>query len=190
MGLSQTPQALVPAEFSSGGMTLISETVASANSSINLTSIPGTHKQLLLVWSGLFPSAASSVFSIRFNNDSTASIYEGVLTPISAPAGFSGSEADDGGNGGLFGYQTVSTSTLYYKQVQGILLIDNYASTSKYKFYNGNASWEQGATYYVPKVDGVYKSTSAITSLDIVRLSGSDTLSNASNTSIRLYGLS
>ena len=190
MGLSQTPQALVPAEFSSGGMTLISETVASANSSINLTSIPGTHKQLLLVWSGLFPSAANSVFAIRFNNDSTANIYQGMLTPVSTPAEMSSTSADDGGNGGLFGYNSQASSTNYHQQVQGVLLIDNYSSTTKYKFYNGNASWVQGATAYVPKVNGVYKSTSAITSLDIVRLSGSNTLSNASNTSIRLYGLS
>ena len=113
-----------------------------------------------------------------------------MLTPISAPASFSSNAADDGSNGGLYGYNSVSTSTDYQKQVMGVLLIDNYSSTTKYKFYNGNGSWMQGATSYVPKVDGVYKSTSAITSLDIVRLSGSDTLSNASNTSIRLYGLS
>jgi len=178
------------ATASSGGLTLISETVASANSSINLTSIPGTYKQLLLVWSGLYPSGTGSVFSIRFNNDSTAGIYQGMLTPISAPAVFDSNAADDGSNGGLFGYNSVSTSTLYYRQVQGVLLIDNYASTSKYKFYNGNGSWVQGSTAYVPKVNGVYKSTSAITSLDIIRLSGSDTLSNATSTSVRLYGLS
>jgi hypothetical protein len=123
---------------SAGGMTLISETVASANSSINLTSIPQTHKQLLLIWSGLYPNAASSVFSIRFNNNSTAGVYEGMLTPISAPAAFSSDAADDGTNGGLFGYQTVSTSTDAHRQVMGVLMIDNYASTSKYK----NVKWK------------------------------------------------
>ena len=179
---------------SSGGMTLISETVASANSSINLTSIPGTYKQLMVVWSGLYPSNTSSLFSFRFNNDSTASIYEGVFAGAGSTSitGFSDNTPDDPNNGfALFGYSASSSSTLYHEQSKGVILIDNYASASKYKFYEGRASWRAtGSVYRLTLVNGVYKSTSAITSFDIFRVSGAGTLTNATNTSIRLYGLS
>jgi hypothetical protein len=176
-----------------GGMTLISETVASANSSINLTSIPGTYKQLMLVWSGLYPSDTSSRFSFRLNNDSTANIYQGVGSRSgSAASGFSVDNADDANNGqGMFGYESQSTSTDYQMQVKGSLFIDNYADTTKFKFYQGHAGWRTNASIYVSSaLNGVYKSTSAITSFDIVRIAGAGTLTNATSTSIRLYGLS
>jgi hypothetical protein len=179
----------------SGGLTLISETVASANSSINLTSIPGTYKQLMVVWSGLNPSNGTTNFAFRFNNDSTANIYEAVYSGAGTTsiAGISADSADDGGATGfaMFGYSAHSSSTDYQMQSKGVILIDNYASTSKYKFYDGKSSWRaNGSIYRFPVVNGVYKSTSAITSFDIVRISGAGTLTNATSTSIRLYGLS
>jgi hypothetical protein len=186
------PEWVTPA--ASGGMTLISETTASANSSINLTSIPGTYKQLLVVWSGLYPSNTSSTFSFRLNNDSSANIYEGVVVDAGGGgiSGFSLDNADDANNGnGIFGYNAQSSSTDYEMQCKGSILIDNYASASKFKFYEGKATWRiNGSFYRSSLVNGVYKSTSAITSFDIVRIAGAGTLTNATSTSIRLYGLS
>lgn len=178
----------------SGGLTLISETVASANSSINLTSIPATYKQLLVVWSGLYPSNTSSTFSFRLNNDSSANIYEGVVAIAGGTSvgGFSLDNADDANNGiGIFASGAQSSSTDYQMQCKGSILIDNYASTSKFKFYEGKSTWRaNGSVYRSSVVNGVYKSTSAITSFDIVRIGGAGTLTNATSTSIRLYGLS
>lgn len=174
-----------------GGLSLISETTASASTSINFTSIPATYKQLMLVWSGLYPSNSTSVFALRFNNDSTAAIYQGVASSRGDAGAFSATNADDGnGQLGLFGYNASTTSTDYQDQSKGFVLLDNYASTSKFKTYKGNASWLQLAVAYRQSiVTGVYKSLSAITSVDIVRLSGAGTLTNATSTSIRLYGI-
>jgi hypothetical protein len=185
------PEWATPA--ASGGLTLISETAASANTDINLTSIPATYKQLLVVWSGLYPSNTSSTFSFRLNNDSTANIYEGVVADDAAGVGgFSLDNADDANNGfGLFGNGAQSSSTDYEMQCKGSILIDNYTDTTKFKYYEGQASWRaNGSVYRSSNVNGVYKSTSAITSFDIVRIGGAGTLTNATSTSIRLYGLS
>lgn len=175
-------------------MTLISETVASANSSINLTSIPGTYKQLMLVWSGLYPSNTTTQFTFRLNNDSTADIYQSVMgaAGTTSVGGFSGDIAEDANNGfPVFGYNAQSSSTDYQMQSKGTILIDNYADTTKFKFYKGQASWRANNSVYRQIVlNGVYKSTSAITSFDIIRHSGAGTLTNATSTSIRLYGLS
>jgi len=84
LGIGSTGQVLTVAgglpswatPAAAGGMTLISETVLSANSGLNLTSIPGTYKQLLLLWFGVKHSANGSTFNLRLNNDSTASIYQ------------------------------------------------------------------------------------------------------------------
>ena len=175
------------------GMTLISETVASTNSSISLSSIPGTYKQLMLIWTGLYPSNTSQTFGLRFNNDSTADIYASVLSVNTGIAGGTFTNADGDPNNGfnLLGYQSSSSSSAIQEQINGFLIIDNYASTTKFKSYRGFGSWRANASIYRdPKLTGVYKSTSAITSLNIVNLAGSGTLTNATSTSIRLYGLS
>lgn len=186
-----------------GGMTLISEQSASASSSITFGSISSSYKQLFLVWSGVYVSGLGNVFSLRFNNDSGTnySVFDAYLydKPLSAAgSGVAGlnngaTDATDTVNfsNGPFGYNTTS-STLYNKESMGTLLIDNYSSTSKYKYYETDwAHYIDGTTTGISsQVKGVYKSTSAITSLDIFRQTGSGTFSNNTNTSIRLYGIS
>jgi hypothetical protein len=194
------PEWAAPA--AGGGMTLISEQVASGSSSLTFGSISGSYKQLLLVWSGIYVSALGNVFSLRFNNDSTGnySVFGEVITDYTINTG--GSGAKDGDNSatdatdtvnfsnGPFGYNTTG-STNYNQQSMGTCLIDNYASTSKYKYYQ--LDWVHhidGTTTGVSShCKGVYKSTSAITSLDIFRKTGAGTFTNNTNTSIRLYGI-
>jgi hypothetical protein len=64
MTIIQVPSPLA------GGMTLIQEVVASANSSISFSSIPATYKQLLLIWSGIKHSASGATFHLRINANS------------------------------------------------------------------------------------------------------------------------
>jgi hypothetical protein len=191
------------AAASGGGMTLISEQTASASSSITFGSISGSYKQLLLVWSGIYVSALGNVFSLRFNNDSGGnySVFDGQMTDY--PINTGGSGAKDGSNSstdatdtvnfsnGPFGYNTTGSSN-YNQQSMGTCLIDNYSSTSKYKYYA--VDWchhiDGTTTGVSSQVKAVYKSTSAITSLDIFRQTGAGTFSNNTNTSIRLYGIS
>jgi hypothetical protein len=191
------------APAASGGMTLIQETSASTDSSLTFGSIPASYKQLLLVWSGIYVSALGNVFSLRFNNDSGGnySVFGEVITDYTINTG--GSGAKDGNNSatdatdtvnfsnGPFGYNTTG-STNYNQQSMGTCLIDNYSSTSKFKYYA--VDWVHhidGTTTGVSShAKGVYKSTSAITSLDIFRQTGAGTFSNNTSTSIRLYGIS
>jgi hypothetical protein len=56
---------------SSGGMTLISTTTASSSASINLTSIPGTYRDLKLIVRQLRPASGSAELELRINNNSS-----------------------------------------------------------------------------------------------------------------------
>jgi hypothetical protein len=181
----------------SGGMTLISETVASANSSISFSSISGLYKQLILVWSGIQHSATGSQFALRFNNDSTASAYQSegvrVTTTTVAIAGNSANSLSSSAGGATiytFGNSTdldAGTQTLS----NGYITIDNYASSTKWKVAEANYAYydDLASTYHAVNCNFVWQNTAAITSLDIVRLAGTATISNVSNTTIRLYGV-
>jgi hypothetical protein len=177
------------ATVSSGGMTLIQETVASAVSSITFGSIPGTYKQLLLIWSGIKHSAGSSNFTLRFNNNSgtvyhsinyegRASTFDVDNTNSSSPLTF------------LLG--TEATSADAWGSVNGSILIDNYASSTKLKWYDFNTNFYDINANQRKKYTGTgyFSSTTEITSLDVVRTAGAATISNNTNTSIRLYGIS
>ena len=178
---------------SSGGMTLISETVASALSSLSFSSISGTYKQLYLVWTGITHSATGSVFSIRLNNNSTASTYQSqgftAKNETFDNNNFDATSLETRGNLAPFGTSVTFGGSSCSK---GYLMIDNYASSTKFKAYDLSFTSYNVATSQTngANVTGFFSSTSAITSIDIVRLSGTATFSNASNTTIRLYGVS
>ena len=174
--------------ISSGGITLISEQTASSSTGIDFTSISGDYKQLMLVWTGINHSAGSTGFSIRFNADSGSNYYTMGLFLEGGSASFNGGAATSM-NGSPFGNGV--TGTGLNDRCHGIMLIDNYASTTKLKNFNLEFQYTQGAsTNRFLNYQGVYDSTSAITEVNIVRTTGAATMSNATNTSIRLYGLS
>jgi len=178
-----------------GGMTLISETVASAVSSIEFASL-GSFKQLVMIWSGIQHSTTGSSFNFRFNNDSGSNYYNFTGDTLNGNADTDKRETTfAGGSGhgitlGAFGTQT-NGSTLE-KTNFGTLILDNYTSTTKAKSYQILfAFWiEPDSQALSVKVNGVWKDTSAITTLDIVRTAGAATFSNFTNTTIRLYGVS
>lgn len=58
----------------SGGMTLISTTAITATASVDLTSIPGTYNELLIVVDGAFENSGSAQ-TLTFNNASTLFTY-------------------------------------------------------------------------------------------------------------------
>jgi hypothetical protein len=173
--------------LSAGGMTLISETTASALSSLSLSSIPGTYKQLILVWHGIEHSAGSTIFNVRFNNVSTTSYTTSGIT--TASDGSQSTTSIGGSSMCLFGDNTTGTSLR--QGAMGYLIVDNYASSTKvktYTFVNGYTNVASGDKF--GSIMGNFDSTSAITSIDIVRISGAATFSNETNTTIRLYGVS
>ena len=188
------PEWAAPA--ASGGMTLISETSASTLSSLSFTSIPGTYKQLLLMYSGIRHSDNNTEFSIRLNSNS-GFIYHtsGVqVTQTTISLGGNSPTSISGKAGGYYIYsfgEGVNNSGLS-TDLMGYILIDNYASSTKSKsIYAAFNYYNNGdTTYHAFNTNVLFDSTSAITSLDITRLSGSGTFSNTGNTTIRLYGVS
>jgi hypothetical protein len=202
LGIGTTGQVLtvsggVPAwaTASAGGMTLISETVASANSSITFSSL-GSYKQLLLIYSGIRHSTTGSEFAIRLNNSSDAGRYTGHSTKTNTTTltsqGFSQTSirfSGDSNDVSTFGINANYNST--GGEVVGQFLLDNYTSTTKNKSFNGTVGYFQntGEFHSSAFYNGTYTDNGAITSLDIVRLTGSATLTNDANTTIRLYGV-
>lgn len=179
------------APASSGGITLISETVASGLSSLSLSSIPGTYKDLLLVWHGLYTSS-TGLFQLRLNNDSASNYSSHSYTFESTGIIYTDNRTVVNGVlfGGFFvGNQTSDTN--YQNQWQGSLRIYNYASTTRFKKYDyESGGFRAGVGERGSITSGTYKSTSAITSIDTALIDGSGTFSNATSTSIRLYGIS
>ena len=185
---SSTATGLKWATPSSGGLTLITETVASANSSVTFSSIPSTYKQLLMVVTGLVidgTSTAQQTFSLKVN--SLDSIYVNQRTTV-----------DDTGTSVRFATDThleffnaVTTTTLE-NSVNGYILIDNYASTTKVKnFCFARAAQDrQQNILRTQSWQGFFNTTAAISTLAIVRQIGTGNLSNLTNTSVRLYGVS
>jgi len=176
---------------SGGGMTLIQETVANADTGISFSSIAGTYKQLLLVWSGLACSTTTTTFQIRLNN-SSSSVYRKSswgFNNVSTVNTSTSTGTNLGFYNGDIGEGVLNTNL--YDTSTGSVLIDNYASATKVKqysgmrrftFFNGEFQWHS--------LVGFFSDTTAITSVDLVRTGGAGTLSNSSNTSIRLYGIS
>lgn len=179
---SGTDLDYVWSNISSGGMTLISETVASSLSSLTLSSIPQTYKDLRLVFSGV--NSATGYFATRLNNDSGANYnYVGTVD---------GAQATQTGNTNLdndrFCYNARNSNA--NQPAKGVYNIYNYASTTKLKNYDIVTSSYDGSQFRHINATGLYNSTSAITSIDIFLDAGSGTFSNATNTSIRLFGIS
>jgi hypothetical protein len=186
------------ATLSAGGMTLISETVANNNSTLTFSSIPGTYKQLLLVYSGVFCGGGSTVHTIRLNGDSGSNYAQQGMELADGSSNvrdYSNQSSIRTTNSTSFGSNVQeggSPGENMWRQLMGTLLIDNYASNSKYKTYTSNYSYFDSLNNIGRRADiiGIYKITSAITEINIVRLSGSQNLYNDTNTSIRLYGIS
>jgi hypothetical protein len=179
---------------SSGGEVLISETTASAISSLSLSSIPGTYKHLRLDWTGIQHSATGSQFDGRINNDSGANYSLASLAYYNSAWNLGSADnytsvANFESDAAIFG--SSCTSTTNSNLAQGSLTILNYASTSRWKqFFVENSSFRTaGAGIRNPRTFGIYRSLSAVTSIDIFRIAGTATFSNVSNTSIRLYGI-
>ena len=194
---STAATGLAWATSTTGGFTLITETTAAAASSISFTSISGSYKHLMLVWDGLTHSATGSQFTVRLNNDSSALYntrqFGANGSTLINTAGSSETAMGPIGAGGV-GFMGLSSnvSSTSVNAPMGVLWIYDYASASKFKqfeatggFYNNGSAYQTNFT-----ANGVYNSTTAVTRLDIVRLSGSATLTNDTSTSVRLYGVS
>jgi hypothetical protein len=192
---STAATGLAWATASAGSITLIQETVASALSSLSFSSISGTYKQLFLTWSGIKHSATGSQFAIRLNNNSgsiyTINGFQGQSTTLNLNGTI---QTHLGGIGidAIYAFgESTSNAGGFQTECNGQMIVDNYASSTRVKNVNWNTGYYDNSAgrYNGLNATSIFNSTSAITSIDIVRLTGSATFSNTGSSSIRLYGV-
>ena len=190
LGIGSTGQVLtvsggVPAwsTVSTGSLTLISRVVPSASTGFSFTSIPSTYTELVLKWRGLYLSAAATIFNIRFNNDS-ASNYSGTNVRSNNAGSPTDATAASAGTGMVENNNTVQTNTAS----QGIIRIGNYTNTSYWKDFTYDAyNYDAGAQRTLNIMN--WRSLSVLSSIDIVRTSGTATMNTLSGGFVELWGV-
>lgn len=175
-----------------GAIVLISETTASALSSLTLGSIPQTYKQIILTWNGIVHNASGSGFQMRFNNNSGNIYYTSRMSASASSFNNSvgaNNAADNDVDYAVFGINTGSAVGAG-GYARGYLIIDNYASTTRFKTFRMDWGFQSSvAGARSATTTGTFATTTAVSSIDIFRGFGSGTFSNETNTSIRLYGV-
>ena len=177
---------------SSGGMTLISTVVPSASTGFSFSSISGSYKHLLLTWDGILHSNNSTAFDVRLNANSGANynsmVYYGANTTLT--------QANAGGATSynptvpVFGKNVANSG--FNNTNSGYLWLYDYADTSYAKqcsgawmFYDSSGAahtqiWNSQMTFDI---------LTAISSIDITRLSGTGTMTITTNGSVKLWGM-
>jgi hypothetical protein len=176
-----------------GSWTLISEQSPSAVSSVNFTSIAATYKHLMLEWIGVIHSVTGDSFCVRINSDSGANYsthYRGATGQISRDN--TGTQISCSNNQGYtiasFGWG--ATTANFDQAAIGKVFFYDYYDTTKYKHMEWDSSYTAtGVSQYGSSGRSVWRSTSAITSINITRVTGTTaTLSTTTGGYIRLWG--
>jgi hypothetical protein len=155
--------------------------------------LTGSYKQLILVWYGIRHSATGSKFPLRINADSGSNYVNISYQQENSSVGINDATTTgifNNDHAAPFGWN--ANGGALQQDANGYIVFENPFSTSKLKYYhahtnfldNQNGAWRESRSF------GVWNSTSAITEINVYRASGSATFSNATNTSIRLYGVS
>lgn len=169
------PEWFTPA--ASGGMTLISTTTMSG-ATVNLTSIAGTYKHLLIVIAGMTNATASGYLQLQpngANNSSTQSIDAGNNT--STVSSYTGSSQI---------YLNTNTAILNTSTKNAAeIWIYNYASATQPKKVTTHLMYTGGSNERAAYTQGIINTTSAITSLLFTNSGG-----NFSTGELLLYGVS
>ena len=130
-------------------------TVPSNTTSYTFTSIPGTYTDLVVSMS-VVSSSANTLF-IRFNNDASA-LYSASRLSGSGSSGVT--DRDSGATYGVLTNYAAPPSTLGNHNT--ILNVMNYSSTTTFKTWSSRSNL---ASAGVDAVIGLYRSTSAVTSI-------------------------
>ena len=165
--------------LSSGGMTLISTTSLASGSSVTISSIPGTYKNLVLVIRNFFPSMNGTNLRLRFNGDANSrySQVQGFTNLGNATAtsmNIAGGSLTQIGNTAGENKTLISTTIPDYANAVTIKVVESV-------FY-GNSGTSGG---FVGTLGlGGYNQTTAITSIDLLPDQG-----NFNGGSALLYGV-
>ena len=159
MGLSQTPQALVPAEFTSGGITLINTGGTTlTGASVTISSIPGTYKNLQLIVTNYKPATNDKRLAFRLNGDSGSNRYTTFAT-VSGGGAFNATLAFISQHGNSTNAQGLFTTDFY-----------NYTNTTTWKtgWSRDNSVNSSTSNHAVGMYIGVYNQLDAITSITLL----------------------
>jgi len=151
-------------------------TLGTAASSITFSSIPATYTDLRLVLTEFSSNTATT--RLRFNSDSGTNYSSTSLFGSGTAAG-SGRQADD--TGIWLDYYAGGSTTIPLLQIADIF---SYAgSTNKTVLVNGNS--DKNGSGAVERIVGLWRNTSAITSVTAARDSGNYN----TGTTATLYGI-
>ena len=171
---------------SGGGLTLLATATPAAASVVTFSSIVSGYKNLKLVWRGMYVDSTSTAgaWSLRLNNDSGTNYTVG-------STGFGGNAYTEnatevGGttSSGAFIGSPTTNSTQYDYQGFGSCDIYDYTNSGAHYLEWTSQSTTPGVRNYFATGEAVFKSTGAITRLDIVRL-GSNNITGT----VYLYGV-
>jgi hypothetical protein len=161
---------------SSGGMTLISTTTLTG-SSVTLSSIPGTYKNLQLIVRNYLPATDNAIFNIRVNGDTTANMHNEIQGFDNGQFGYNGTSWDFSPGGG--GQDSAASQCLF------VVDLFDYTNTTTMTIANATYVGNHQTSLYNYWFGGFdYKGTDAITSLDLFPSSGNFTSGTA-----LLYGV-
>ena len=141
---------------------IATQTLGSATASVTFSSIPGTYTDLVLV-ANLKSVTGTKDFVVQFNGD-TGSNYS--WTALSGGGSVAYSESVANGTKGYLEYVAYIGTSLNANTITSFM---NYSNTTTNKIYlsrGNNASYGTGA------VTGLWRSTSAITSISVFFDSG------------------
>jgi hypothetical protein len=145
----------------------------SSVASFTFSSIPGTYTDLVVVMSGGVVATGTQSFSMRLNGDST-SLYSD--TQLDGDGSTAASYRDSNANQMFVGLASGSGQT------NNIFQIMNYSNTTTFKTVLGRGNYPGG---YLRAAVGLYRSTSAITSVTLINTSTNISV----GTTFSLYGI-
>ena len=154
---------------------IATQTLGSATATVTFSSIPGTYTDLILI---AMPSSGTGDedLGIRFNSDTGTNYSSTILYGTGSVAG-----STRGSNVNKMRIGRVSQTTPF----PNIIHIQNYANTTTYKTALSRHQNEAGDGSYVMASVGLWRNTSAITTITIA----SETYNLQAGNTFTLYGI-
>jgi len=161
------------------------QTVGTAVATITFTSIPQTYTDLVFVGSTYYSASVAMV--VRFNNDSTSNYSYTILGGSTAAPGngsYSGRTTSQTSINLLAYYATTNSNANIFAPT--VAIFNNYSNTTTYKcLLSRSFAFDNGSGKDSELFLGLYRSTSAITRVDLITSSGNF----AVGSTFTLYGI-
>ena len=158
-----------------GGFDLITTIDASAATTVSFTSIAGTYDHLLLIWQGVYMSAATQRLDVKFNSTSANYSFMGIYQAPTATGLYTGSTSSIGGGNEYAPVGFCPASNIVEDNGRGQMWIYNYASSSISKRFQFSSESTYGGslatTIGMVNGNGLWNNTAAITQVDFIRSS-------------------